>query len=85
MTAPHEEAQEGQPGDQRLDVVVVGGGQSGLAMAWHLAKQGLRFVVLEAAPELGHVWRSRWDSLKLFTPAQYDDLPDQGPGGRLPS
>jgi putative flavoprotein involved in K+ transport len=75
MTAPHEEAQEGQPGDQRLDVVVVGGGQSGLAMAWHLAKQGLRFVVLEAAPELGHVWRSRWDSLKLFTPAQYDALP----------
>jgi len=75
MTAPHEEAQEGQPGDQRLDVVVVGGGQSGLAMAWHLAKQGRRFVVLEAAPELGHVWRSRWDSLKLFTPAQYDALP----------
>ena len=44
-------------------------------MAWHLAQQGLRFVVLEAAPELGHVWRSRWDSLKLFTPAQYDALP----------
>ena len=44
-------------------------------MAWHLAKQGLRFVVLEAAPEPGHVWRSRWDSLKLFTPAQYDALP----------
>ena len=75
MTAPHEETQAGQPGDQRLDVVVVGGSQSGLAMAWHLAKQGLRFVVLEAAAELGHVWRSRWDSLKLFTPAQYDALP----------
>jgi putative flavoprotein involved in K+ transport len=44
-------------------------------MAWHLAQQGLRFVVLEAAPELGHTWRSRWDSLKLFTPAQYDSLP----------
>jgi putative flavoprotein involved in K+ transport len=44
-------------------------------MAWHLARQGLRFVVLEAAPELGHTWRSRWDSLKLFTPAQYDALP----------
>jgi putative flavoprotein involved in K+ transport len=44
-------------------------------MAWHLAQQGLRFVVLEAAPELGHTWRSRWDSLKLFTPAQDDALP----------
>jgi putative flavoprotein involved in K+ transport len=58
-----------------LDVVVVGGSQAGLAMAWHLARQGLRFVVLEAGPEVGHVWRSRWDSLKLFTPAQYDALP----------
>jgi putative flavoprotein involved in K+ transport len=32
-------------------------------------------VGLEAGPEVGHVWRSRWDSLKLFTPAQYDALP----------
>jgi putative flavoprotein involved in K+ transport len=56
-------------------VVVVGGSQAGLAMAWHLARQGLRFVVLEAGPEVGHVWRNRWDSLKLFTPAQYDSLP----------
>jgi putative flavoprotein involved in K+ transport len=75
MTAPHGEAQQGQAGEQRLDVVVVGGSQAGLAMAWHLAQQGLRFVILEAGPEVGHVWRSRWDSLKLFTPAQYDALP----------
>jgi hypothetical protein len=75
MTAPHGEAQQGPAGDQRLDVVVVGGSQAGLAMAWHLAQQGRRFVVLEAAPELGYTWRSRWDSLKLFTPAQYDALP----------
>jgi putative flavoprotein involved in K+ transport len=61
--------------DQLLDVIVVGGSQAGLAMAWHLAQRGLRFVVLEAASELGHTWRSRWDSLTLFTPAQYDALP----------
>jgi putative flavoprotein involved in K+ transport len=49
MTAPH----GGDPaGDQRLDAVVVGGSQAGLAMAWHLAQQGRRFVVLEPAPEL---------------------------------
>ena len=37
--------------------------------------KNLRFVVLEAAPEIGHTWRCRWDSLRLFTPAQYDALP----------
>ena len=62
-------------GDELLDVVVIGGSQAGLAIAWHLTRQHLRFVVLEAAPEPGHVWRSRWDSLTLFTPAQYDALP----------
>jgi putative flavoprotein involved in K+ transport len=75
MTTPHDEAQKDPGGGEVLDVVVVGGSQAGLAMAWHLAQQGRRFVVLEAGPEVGHVWRSRWDSLKLFTPAQYDALP----------
>src|SRR5829696_1202417 len=75
MTAPQDEARQDPTGGSPLDVVVIGGSQAGLAMAWHLAQQGLRFVVLEAAPELGHSWRSRWDSLKLFTPAQYDARP----------
>ena len=39
-----------------MDVVVIGGGQAGLAMAWYLARQDLRFVVLEAGPEPGHTW-----------------------------
>ena len=75
MTAPQDEAQKDPAGGGVLDVVVVGGSQAGLAMAWHLAQQGRRFVVLEAGPEVGHVWRSWWDSLKLFTPSQYDALP----------
>jgi putative flavoprotein involved in K+ transport len=75
MTAPHGEAQKDPASGEVLDVVVVGGSQAGLAMAWHLQRQGRRFVALEAGPEVGHVWRSRWDSLKLFTPAQYDALP----------
>ena len=61
--------------DEVLDVAVIGGSQAGLAMAWHLARQRLRFVVLDAAPEIGHTWRSRWDSLTLFTPVQYNALP----------
>jgi putative flavoprotein involved in K+ transport len=75
MTAPQDEVTPDPADDRLVDVVVVGGSQSGLAMAWHLQRQGLNFVVLEAGPEVGHVWRSRWDSLKLFTPAQYDALP----------
>jgi putative flavoprotein involved in K+ transport len=74
-TGKEEETRTIRAGVGLLDVVVVGGSQAGLAMAWHLARHGLRFVVLEAGPEVGHVWRSRWDSLTLFTPAQYDALP----------
>ena len=58
-----------------LDVVVVGGSQAGLAIGYHLAQRGLRFVILDAGPEIGLAWRSRWDSLRLFTPAQYSSLP----------
>ena len=75
MTAQGDGNKDNSNGDRPLDVVLVGGSQAGLAMAWHLAQQSLRFLVLEAGPELGHTWRSRWDSLKLFTPAQYDALP----------
>jgi putative flavoprotein involved in K+ transport len=64
--------------DAPLDVVIVGGSQAGLAVAYYLRKQGLRFVLLDAEPEIGHVWKSRWDSLTLFTPAQYSGLPGMG-------
>jgi putative flavoprotein involved in K+ transport len=57
------------------DVVIIGGSQAGLAVGYHLKQRGLRFLILDAAPEIGQVWRSRWDSLTLFTPAQYSGLP----------
>jgi putative flavoprotein involved in K+ transport len=59
----------------RFDVVVVGGGQAGLAIGYHLARQGRRFTILEAAAEPAAAWRERWDSLRLFTSARYNSLP----------
>jgi putative flavoprotein involved in K+ transport len=61
--------------DTTLDTVVIGAGQAGLALAYHLQRAGHRFVVLEAAERLGDSWRRRWDSLTLFTPRRYDSLP----------
>ena len=59
----------------RHDVIVVGGGQAGLAIGYFLAQQGRDFKILEAAAEPAAAWRERWDSLRLFTSARYDALP----------
>lgn len=58
-----------------LDVLVIGAGQAGLSLAWHLARGDQRYLLVDSAPVVGHSWRSRWDSLTLFSPAQYDGLP----------
>ena len=60
---------------ERREVVVVGGGQAGLAIGYLLAQQGRDFAILEAAGELAATWRERWESLRLFTSARYDALP----------
>src|SRR5215216_956255 len=44
-------------------------------MGYFLARAGRRFVILEGADSIGAAWRSRWDSLTLFTPRRYDSLP----------
>lgn len=60
---------------EHRDIVIVGGGQSGLAIGYLLAQRGRDFTILEAADEPAAAWRERWDSLKLFTPARYSSLP----------
>jgi putative flavoprotein involved in K+ transport len=57
------------------DVLVIGGGQAGLAMGYHLAQSGRSFQIVDASAEIGQRWRSRWDSLRLFTSGRYDNLP----------
>ena len=59
---------------EHVDTVIIGGGQSGLSVAYHLQRLGIQFVVLEANAHIGDSWRHRWDSLRLFTPARYDGL-----------
>ena len=60
---------------RRFQVVVIGAGQAGLAIGHFLAQQGRRFQIVDSAPSIGAAWRSRWDSLTLFTPRRYDALP----------
>ncbi|MFD0269340.1 ArsO family NAD(P)H-dependent flavin-containing monooxygenase [Streptomyces sp. NPDC127106] len=60
---------------QRTDVVVIGGGQSGLAAGYHLRRLGIEHVILDAAAAPGGAWQHAWESLRLFSPAQYSSLP----------
>jgi putative flavoprotein involved in K+ transport len=57
-----------------VQTVIVGGGQAGLSVGYHLARRGLPFVILEANDRIGDSWRRRLDSLRLFTPARFDGL-----------
>ena len=57
------------------DAIVIGGGQAGLAMGYYLAHAGLRFTILDAGRRIGQAWEERYDSLRLFTPAEYNGLP----------
>ena len=59
---------------ERIETVIIGAGQAGLSVGYHLARRGARFVVLEANARVGDTWRRRWDSLRLFTPARFDGL-----------
>ncbi len=66
---------------ERFPVVIVGAGQAGLAAGYHLARARVQFVIFDAGRRIGDSWRSRWGSLRLFTPARIDGLP----GMRFPA
>ena len=60
---------------KHYDVLVVGGGQAGLAAGYHLQRTGLSFTILESAPDVGGSWPHYYDSLRLFSPAGRSSLP----------
>jgi len=59
----------------QYDTVVIGGGQTGLIVGHALQEQGTDYVILDAGARVGDAWRSRWDSLRLFTQAFMNGLP----------
>lgn len=61
--------------ERNFDVVVIGGGQAGLATAYYLRRTKLRYTILDAQNGPGGSWRHTWDSLALFSPAQWSSLP----------
>ena len=67
-------------GSERFDTVVVGAGQAGLSAGYHLKRAGRTFVILDANDRIGGSWRTRYDSLRLFTPSWAVALP----GWRFP-
>jgi len=72
----------------QIRTIVIGGGQAGLSVGYHLAKRGLPFVILDANLRTGDAWRNRWDSLRLFSPARYSGLPGMrfpAPGSSFPT
>lgn len=72
----------------RFDVIVIGGGQSGLAVGYYLRRSGLTFLILDKGEGAGGSWRHHWNSLRLFSPAQWSSLPGvimQGGGNYYPT
>lgn len=61
--------------NRQYETVIIGGGQAGLATAWHLTHQNMPCVILDENDRVGASWRKRWKSLRLFTPGRYDNLP----------
>jgi putative flavoprotein involved in K+ transport len=75
-------------GRQRVGVLVIGAGQAGLSVGYHLKKLGCEFVIVEANARVGDSWRQRWDSLRLFTPNRFnglDGMPFPGPRYGFPT
>ena len=71
-----------------LDYVIIGGAQAGLSMAYHLKKMNKKFIVVDSEKEIGASWLNRWNSLKLFTPTEYNHLPGlkfDAPKGHYPT
>lgn len=60
---------------KKYDVIVVGGGQSGLSAGYHLRRTDLDYIILDQEEAPGGAWQHFWNSLRLFSPAKWSSLP----------
>jgi putative flavoprotein involved in K+ transport len=60
---------------QHIETLIVGAGQAGLATGYHLDRKGREFLIVDGNDRVGDNWRQHYDSLRLYTPAQYCNLP----------
>jgi putative flavoprotein involved in K+ transport len=60
---------------QQVDIAIIGGGQAGLSVGYFLKKAGLSFIILDAEVNSGGSRQHAWDSLRLFSPADYSSMP----------
>ncbi|MGY2131125.1 flavin-containing monooxygenase [Hymenobacter sp. HD11105] len=66
------------------NTLIIGAGQTGLAAAYYLQRRGISFVILDERPAVGDVWASRFEALRLFSPAWASSLPGyKWPGAQL--
>jgi len=61
--------------EEFFQTIVIGGGQAGLAVGHFLMRQNENFTILDKNARTGDAWRCRWESLRLFTPSQFNGLP----------
>ena len=73
---------------ERFDTVVIGAGQAGLTVGYHLREAGRSFVIVDGHERIGDNWRQRYDSLRLFTPPWamgLDGFAYPGPRSTMPT
>ncbi len=75
LTSSNDEGRHTMTTTEQFDTIIIGAGQAGLSTGYHLSKTDQRFIILEEHDRVGDIWRNRFDSLRLYSPAQYDGLP----------
>ena len=75
LPSPYRRKEQEMATDEHVETLIIGGGQAGLAVGYHLKSRKRDFLILDANERVGDSWRMRWPSLRLYSPASFDGLP----------